>query len=338
MTADRLPTEESHDGPSPNGGLSRRDFLVRSALVAGTASIAGRTPAVLASQPSQPPPEQLPDVVQVRSNEVVTLRGLHEGVLLDMLNLLLRQLTNRPPADAWRTILHPDDVIGLKFNSSGADGLGTTDSLMRVLVQSLTDAGFVPERMIAVEVSAAIRAETRTLAPIEGWNERVLDFGSGTDQLAAWLDRVTAIINVPFLKTHNIAGMTACLKNLSHALVKHPAQFHANACSPYIGDIVALPAIRSKLRLHLVNALRVVFDGGPSAVEECIWDAGVLLGGKDPVALDCVGLQLIDRVRMALNLPPISGPEGPPAYLAAAADRGLGTDRLHVIRVHKAEI
>lgn len=332
-----------HDTPHPDStGLTRREFIVRSTLVAGAITLGdplrlfAEPPAGLASASASA--SAIANVVEVCSANIVTPRGLHEGVLLDVLHLMLQRLTGLEPADAWRALLRADDVIGLKFNQSGADGLGTTDVMLRVLVQSLTSAGFDPKRMVGIEVSAAIRAETGVQAPVEGWSDQPADFGSGRDQLAAWLDQVTAIINVPFLKTHNIAGVTCCLKNLSHAVVKHPAQFHGNGCSPFIGDIVALPQVREKLRLHLVNALRVVFDGGPSAVEDCIWDAGMLLGGYDPVAVDCVGLQMIDRVRGALKLPLIAGGKGPPAYLGRAAERGVGTDRLHLVRLIKASV
>jgi len=318
--------------------LSRRQFIVRSALTAGAVSLAGNARVAPAVPPTPAPDQPLPDVVQAVSDDVLMPQKLHEGVLLDLLHLLLERLTHKPPAEAWRTLLRNDDVIALKFNRSGADGLGTVDAMLRTLVQSLVDAGFDRNQLVAVEVSPSIRAETGTRAPRSGWSSAEVDFGSGRDQLAAWLDEVTAIINVPFLKTHNIAGITGCLKNLSHAVIKHPAQFHDHGCSPYIGDIVALPAVRSKLRLHLVNALRIVFDKGPRAAEECIWDAGMLLGGLDPVALDVVGLQVVDHVRATLNLPRIAGSNGPPAYLAAAANAGLGTNQLHRIRVHKVRL
>jgi hypothetical protein len=318
--------------------ISRRQFLVRGAVTAGAASLVGRTSLADALPHAPVPEDPPPDIVQVRSDAVLSPRGMHDGVLLDMLHVLLERLTRKSVADAWRSIIRADDVVALKFNGSGADGLGTSEVMLRTLVTSLSEAGFDPDRMVAIEVSPAIRAETRTQAPDHGWSTVETDFGSGRDQLAAWLEQVTAIINVPFLKTHNIAGVTGCLKNLSHAVIKHPAQFHDNGCSPYIGDIVALPAVRSKLRLHLVNALRVVFDKGPRATEECIWDAGMLLGGFDPVALDTVGLTIVDRVRETLRLPRISASGGPPAYLAAAARTGLGTDRLHQIRVHKVKL
>ena len=331
--------EYDPSGPPQGDRLSRRDFLVRTAVSAGVASLvgSGANKAFAAEGAAQMPVYSR--VVQIRSDRVIGTRGVHEDLLFDLLEILLRRVTGTDDAKAaWQSILKPDDVIALKFNRSGADGLGTTDPMMRALVRSLNQAGFEPSQIVAVEVSPAIRQETGTRVPASGWSETAHDFGSGRDRLAAWLDEVTAIVNVPFLKNHNIAGITCCLKNLSHALVKHPAQFHANGCSPYIGDIVALPEIRGKLRIHIVNVLRIVFDRGPDAFEDFIWDSGILLGGFDPVALDMIGLQILDRVRNALTLPRISEPDGPPAYLAAAADHGLGTAKLHKIYMDKVKL
>ena len=330
-----MPAEFDRSGRS---AVSRRDFLRQTAVSAGAVSLAAGGIDQVFAQSSPPAPES-PLVVQVRSDQIVTGRGIHEELLADLLEILLKNLTGREnPAEAWRSILKADDVVGLKFNRSGANGLATTDSMLRVLVKSLGQAGFDSSRIVAVEVSPAALEETATQAPVSTWSAKEYEFGSGKDRLAAWLDQVTAIINVPFLKTHNIAGMTCCLKNLSHALVKHPAQYHGNGCSPYIGDIVALPPIRRKLRLHLVNALRTVFDQGPEALEDFIWDAGILLGGFDPVAVDIIGLQLLDQTRMTLGLPPIARRNGALPYLEAAAQRGVGVSNAHEIKLTKIKL
>ena len=318
--------------------MSRREFLRRTAISTGAVSLAaGRIDKVFAQSERRRPDSPL--VVQVRSSHAVTTRGVHEDVLTDLLDILLKKLTGRDDAaDAWRSILKPDDVIGLKFNRSAAEELATTDATLRVLVKSLQKAGFDPARMVGVEVSPAARRETGIQAPDATWSSTEYDFGSGKDRLADWLDQVTAIINVPFLKTHNIAGMTGCLKNLSHALVKHPAQYHANGCSPYIGDIVALPPIQKKLRLNLVNALRAVFNKGPEASEDCIWDAGILLGGFDPVAVDTIGLQLLDQLRLTLGLPQKGDKSGSLPYLTAATASGVGVSALFQIELAKIKL
>jgi uncharacterized protein (DUF362 family) len=207
-----------------------------------------------------------------------------------------------------------------------------------VLTRSLTRAGFPADQIVGVEIAPAICEKLGIKPAVGGWAREEVDFGSGKDQLAAWLDQVTAIINVPFLKHHNIAGFTCCLKNLSHAVVKHPAQLHANGCSPYIGDIVALPQIQSKLRLHLVNGLRGVFDRGPEAQEDFIWDGKFFLAGLDPVAVDRVAVDLLDEVRGTLSLPPIAANGEPPAYLTAASGRGLGEAKLYRIELERIKL
>lgn len=277
-------------------------------------------------------------VVRIKSDFLFDDRGVHEDLLFELVGSLLKRITHEENvSDAWRSLLKPTDTIALKFNQSGAAGLGTADPMLRVLVRSLVEAGFKTSQLVAVEATPAMRQETETVAPSTRWSDETVDFGSGQDHLAGWLDDVTAIVNVPFLKHHNIAGMTCCLKNLSHAVVKHPAQYHANGCSPYIGDIVALPQVRGKLRLNIVDALRVVFDGGPDASEDFIWDAGILLGGVDPLAIDLVGLRILDEVRVAVGLPKIAA-AGPPAYLEAAGDRGLGASKLHLIDLEQVSL
>lgn len=153
--------------------------------------------------------------------------------------------------------------------------------------------------------------------------------------LAKVLDQVTAIVNVPFLKTHNIAGFTCCLKNLLHALIKHPARFHGAHGVPFIADIVALPKIREKLRLNLVNALRVVFDRGPDANEDFTWDEGLILAGRDPVACDSMGLETLNSRRSAVGLCAIDRTGSRTAYLRAASQRGLGTANPYRIEVKR---
>jgi hypothetical protein len=318
--------------PGAEASLSRRDFLAgTTAAAAAIAAHAGE--AVLAAPTTQPTRTSThPTVVQTRSDIVVNGRRVHPRVLAAMLDAGLTRLTGAPTSqEAWRRILKPDDVVGLKFNRSGAKELGTTEPLADALIQSLMAAGWDPARIVPIEVSPSTYDATRTSRPVTDWDDYEVDFGSGKDELASVLRQVTALVNVPFLKTHNIAGMTACLKNLSHALVKHPARFHGNRCSPYVGDIVALPQIRGKLRLNIVNALRIVFDGGPEVSSELTWPGGILLMGCDPVAVDTVGTELLNRVRKRNGLASLDADGGGAQYVEAAAARGLGCSELYQI-------
>lgn len=318
--------------------LSRRAFLVRAAgstvaLAAGTV-VAGR--AVAQGRPD----DALPVVVQVRSDRVVTQRGIHDDLLTDLVEIALRRVTGASTlTDAWRSVLDPAEVVALKFDPVGADELGANNAMLRAVVETMTRADLDRRRILAVGVSPAGCDAAGVGAPAHGWSDSEHDFKSGSDRLVSWLEQVDAIVNVPTLKTHNIFGLAGSLVNLSHSVIKHPGQFHGRDGSPYIGDIVALPVVRNRLRLNLVNALRVVFDGGPEAREDSIWDAGMILASRDPVAADAVGLEVVDELRVRLNLAKMGAAKtGSLPYLEAAADRGLGACRLHQISVRRYKL
>lgn len=275
-------------------------------------------------------------VVHVQSPYAVLGPDVHRPLLGEMLETALTSLTGKPTIGAaWRAILKPDDTIGLKFNRIGQEIIATTDTVADTIITSLVETGWRPEQIVCIEAPAGTDARHGTVPPRGGYALRATDFGSGTDELASVLGQITALIDVPFLKTHNIAGMTCALKNLSHGLVRHPARYHKNGGSPYIGDIVATPAIRTKLRLCLVDALRVVFEGGPVASARTLADEGILLASFDPVATDAVGLAILNDVRQRHELPPVArSPEGL-AYLSAAHRRGLGSAVWHGIELRR---
>jgi hypothetical protein len=250
-----------------------------------------------------------------------------ETLLGELIEVAVRILTGQEDTrDAWRQLIKPDEIIGIKFNQVGRKELQTTDPFATELVKSLGRAGFAPHQIVLIEVSDNLVRRLQTRPRDFGWSKEKVSFGSGEEHLAVVLEQVTSIINVPFLKTHNIAGMTGCLKNISHALIRRPGLYHGNGCTPYIADIVALPQIRSKLRLHLVNALRAVFKGGPGVRSDSWWTYGGLLASEDPVAADTIGVDVINGQREAVGLRPVGRGGYRIPYLSDAADKGLGTD------------
>jgi hypothetical protein len=244
----------------------------------------------------------------------------------------LTNLTDKQtPAEGWRTLLRSDDVVGIKFNRSAQSALGTTPSMASALIESLLNAGFRADQLVCIECPEAIENRFGTLRAKRGFSSTVTKFGSGADNLALVLDQVTALLNVPFLKTHNIAGITCCLKNLSHGLIKHPARYHANGCSPYVADVVALPQIRDKLRLCVVDGLRPMYAGGPSSAGSAVAGAGIVLASTDPVACDATGLLVLNAMRQDLGLGPVASSAAEVPHLAAAHRAGLGVALLQGI-------
>lgn len=308
--------------------LSRRGFLGAAAAVAASGSWTGVARALAQGGPLS----NLSRVVRAHSPLVLEGASVRRTVLAEMLERSLTSLAGaKSTRDAWRSILSPRDVVGIKFNRSGQAGLGTTPTLADALIVSLHDAGWSPEQIVCIEAPSDTVSRFGTQLMVEGYAPRETDFGSGSDRFAAVLDQVTALISVPFLKTHNIATMTCSMKNLSHGLIKHPGRYHAGGCCPFIPDIVAASPIRSKLKLCMVDALRVVHDGGPNVVIGGVKDAGFLLASRDPVAVDSVGFAMLGDLRLKEGLSPLRFPTPERNYLRLAADKGLGVSEWHQI-------
>jgi uncharacterized protein DUF362 len=128
--------------------------------------------------------------------------------------------------------------------------------------------------------------------------------------------KVNKIINVPVLKDHGTGGVTLALKNMSHGMVNNVCRSHSegsrrhpapalNACGQFIPAVVSLPAIRSKVVLHILDGLKAVYEGGPSADPRYVWEQKTLSFATDPVAMDRIGWEVIDAKRQEMGLPPV---------------------------------
>ncbi|MBV9227094.1 MAG: DUF362 domain-containing protein, partial [Acidobacteriaceae bacterium] len=117
-------------------------------------------------------------------------------------------------------------------------------------------------------------------------------------------------INLPVLKHHQSAGVTITLKNMSHGFVNNVNRSHmtptANACGMFIPSVVNLPIIRQKVVLHIVDAVKASYHGGPTGRPQFIWEHKTMYFGTDPVALDKTGLKVIDAKRQQAGMAPIA--------------------------------
>jgi uncharacterized protein (DUF362 family) len=121
---------------------------------------------------------------------------------------------------------------------------------------------------------------------------------------------INKLINVPALKDHQSAGVTLALKNLSHGLVNNVNRTHStgtlNVCGTFIPSVVSLPVIRDKTVLHILDGIRALYHGGPSARRQFVWEHRTLYFGTDPVAVDRIGWKEIDRQRVSVGMKPIA--------------------------------
>ena len=76
--------------------------------------------------------------------------------------------------------------------------------------------------------------------------------------------------------------------------------------------------------MTILDAVKVQFNGGPGYVGEYITYYNSLLFSDDPVAVDRIGLEIVQRFRKANGLPSLETVGRPAKYLTSAQQIGLG--------------
>ncbi len=329
-----------------NERISRRRFLHRSGGLVATAGLCrvstlwAQVPPASDPSPAVPagPRSKKSVVVRTQSDFVANASEIRTDVMVEMFDSALMRLANTDTvAAAWAHYLRGDDVVALKFNPHGERDFGTARPFARMIVESLLRSGWSAEQIVLVDAPSGIEQQFGTRPRQVGWSAAAIDFGSARDRLAAFLEQVTAIVNIPYLKNDNIMGLSGCLKNITYRLVKHPARLHSNGCSPFLADILGLPEISGKLRLNIMNALRIAYHGGPLVTPEYVENAGLLLMGRDPIAVDAVALGTLNAARRKAGLAPIPLDEEHLPALIDAAGKGLGQVNFRMIERLTAE-
>ena len=151
------------------------------------------------------------------------------------------------------------------------------------------------------------------------------------------VDYCDAIVNMPVLKDHGIAGITCALKN-HYGSIHNPNKYHDNACNPYVADLNSLEQIRSKQRLIVVDALKVQYHGGPAFHPHWAVNFGAILLAEDPVAVDAIGFGIIEDLRKKEGLGSLKGTRREPIYIKTAETYELGNANPEKIDLIEIEI
>lgn len=314
--------------------MDRREFIKKSALVAGALAAAG------VSWPAQSAGGAR--VSLVRSAALENLEG-------EQLAAALRPMVFTAIADAvgvgsvqeaMRKLFAPTDVVAIKLNCI-APQIAPQPEVVFAIVEALGFAGVDRKNIIIFDkedrdLSAAGYECTATgPGPMVygtvgdtkglGYESQFSEQGKTSFCLSKIVTReATAIINVPIVKQHTFAGMTGALKN-HFGSIHNPEDFHyIDGCNPAVADVNLAKAIRTKQRLCVVDAVWVQYEGGPSYNAKYVDFYGAVMAATDPVALDTELITLIDIFRKKYGLPPLAEVKNPPKHVKTAAEYGLG--------------
>ena len=309
------------DKPSASRNSSRRDFIRRSALGIMGVSLASRTYPLYVNANNR--------VVVVRHKNVFGPDGFaQQQLVLDMVNHGITELTTAGNlSDAWLPFFQPEDIIGMKINAISFKGLTNTPLashypvLTNAIISSCAEAGIEEKQFLIWDRSDSELANLgytpsndtdrlRIFGTYKhhrrtdgiGFHPEQHPAGKKSTRISRILsDICTAMINIPVIKPHTLAGITAALKN-HYGTIDNPSSFHLGACTdPGIPEINAIPVIRNKQKLVICNALQAIYKGGVSWKWANAWPYGGIILGTDPVAVDRICLKIINEKRWQSN-------------------------------------
>ncbi|MBM3334077.1 DUF362 domain-containing protein [Candidatus Sumerlaeota bacterium] len=210
----------------------------------------------------------------------------------------------------------------------------THPELIRAIMEGVAAAGIAAEKVRVWDRNSGGIGPAQAAQAAWSWRP-----GFDDNSVSLAVAQATALINAPGLKSHWLSGLGCALKNWCGAVTRINVfdkgaafSFHGDSCAE-MGMLNAIPAIRDKCRLIVVDALRPLCHGGPLVDPRYLWPYKGLLIGTDPVAVDAVGLKIVqgrrDQVRGGSW--PLSPP---PRHIAVAAEKyKLGTADLSQIEI-----
>jgi len=319
---------------------TRREFL-RTCVVGAAVLSGGEAVDVLAAAEPNPAPAKS-KVVIARDP---MLRGSGASVdserILNLLDHAMQALFDVDRStEPWKKLVRPGDIVGLKVNSLGGRAFSSNLQLVEVICQRLQEAGIKAKDIVVWDrdteeleragfhiFDAGSRVQCYGTDRF-GYEDDLVMYGSVGSRLSKILTRnCNVLINLPVLKDHDGAGVSMALKNM-YGVIHNPNKYHPNGCNPYIADVNMLPEIRTKMRLTICDATTATYEGGPGYKPQYSWKSNALIVSRDPVALDHVGWQMIERKRAEKGLKTLEAEKRAPAYIATAADaqHRLGTN------------
>lgn len=249
---------------------TRRQFIKHTSMTTISGSLLLSSPDLMFAEAKAAAEKALADVVLVRNTDVLDKRGRPRSeVVLEMLDAAVSRLTRHKDAiEGWRTLIKPEDVVGIKTNVWSP--IGTTKAVEQSLKARVMSSG-VSERNISIADRTVLRD------PV--------------------FKNATALINARPMRSHHWSGVGSLLKNYI-MFVRDPYNYHADSCAR-LGEIWTYPHVKDKTRLNILVMFTPQFhNAGPHGFSpKHVWKYYGLLAGFDPVATDTIGVKIIQGIR-----------------------------------------
>lgn len=302
-------------------------------------------------------------IVRVTGSNTLQPNGLWpiQNKASNLLERAMIELTGAPNVgEAFKRFVHPADKVAIKMNGlAGRDGgtMATNKETVLAVVQGVMAAGVPASSIVVYEQWESFMEGTRVASkqlsldtdfpagvlPVVHQNKDAtmdpIQVYSKNTRFVRVFTEATAVINVGLIKDHNICGYTGCLKNITHGSIVNPHDYHEHLATPQIAELYGQDICRSRVRLHITDGFKLIYDQGPKDVNvkrrmphESIYVT------TDPVAMDVIGWHVVDQMRADNSLPSLKEAGREPAYIQIAGDLGLGIADRNMIRLREVQV
>jgi uncharacterized protein (DUF362 family) len=236
---------------------------------------------------------------------------------------------------AVASLFRPDDTVGIKLNCLSGPRMSPRVELVEALVELIATSGVERNRIIVFERSS--RELTRAGFKVRRSGGPYLCYGTDNDydrypstsgDIGSCFARLvsaacTALVSFGVVKDHDLAGVSAGLKNW-YGVIHNPNKYHDSNCNPYVADVVQHPHVRSKLRLTVLDGIEAQCQGGPALYRGGLFALGKVAASTDPVAADLWAWQELDAERARRGMATLQAEKREPRFISTAARYGLG--------------
>lgn len=237
-----------------------------------------------------------------------------------------------------------DDSVLIKPNFNTADPApgSTHNETLRTIIEKVKEAGaaeiYIGERSGPPDTEEVMK-EKGIFALAEELNVEVINFDLLSEeelihfqddklnwqdgfQIPAILQEVDHILAAGCLKTHQYGGQFTMALKLAVGIIPRAGTAYMSELhgSERMRDLIAEITLAYEPSLYLIDGVEAFVDGGPATGERV--QADVTLVGKDPVAIDAVGVAVLKKLgskEVIMNTPVFELEQ-----LARAAEIGLG--------------
>jgi uncharacterized protein (DUF362 family) len=277
-------------------------------------------------------------VVVVRDPNATEIFQPNPRAVAGMMEKGMTSLTSQTNASqAWLSLVSTQDVIGIKVFTGPGPSFGTRPAVVEAVIQELIEAGLPPGNLIVWDRSIAdlhqagyrrlatdygIRLESSFATGYDGavfYENPIIgtlvygdvEFGKtgegvGRKSFVAKLvtREITKIISVSPLLNHNRAGVCGNLYSLVSGSVDNFMRFEqdANRLAAAVPEIYALPELGDRVVINIVDALICQYQGEQRGLLHYSAVLNELRFSTDPVALDVLSIQELDRQRQAADI------------------------------------